>query len=232
MATIVLNLINVPILQRFALEYVAQLGPGLMTSKVIDTGLQPANGYILDYQPIADLYNKNKDSDFSTSKFMMRAQLMDGLWRKYFSPFFLPTPDLVVIWDVQGGTMPELKAKFSIDIIKGVAPFTAIFKDTSEGGPDIWNWQFGDLGTSIEQNPTHIYTQPGIYTITLTIYKGQGISKAVKLDLIEVLPPEEPPPEEPPPEEPPPIQPSNWWWLLLLLGIPAALAAIKKRKKK
>lgn len=32
-----------------------------------------------------------------------------------------------------------------------------------------WSWNFGDGTTSNEQNPYHVYAQPGIYTVTLTI---------------------------------------------------------------
>lgn len=32
-----------------------------------------------------------------------------------------------------------------------------------------WTWNFGDGTSSNEQNPYHVYAQPGIYTVTLTI---------------------------------------------------------------
>ena len=32
-----------------------------------------------------------------------------------------------------------------------------------------WQWDFGDGSTSTEQNPYHVYTQPGVYTVSLTI---------------------------------------------------------------
>jgi hypothetical protein len=37
-------------------------------------------------------------------------------------------------------------------------------------------WDFGDGQTSSEQNPTHVYTNPGSYTIKLTIYNGCNCS--------------------------------------------------------
>ncbi|GMQ35316.1 hypothetical protein Ataiwa_35890 [Algoriphagus taiwanensis] len=42
------------------------------------------------------------------------------------------------------------------------------FIDISEGNIIIWNWDFGDGGSSNQQNPTHIYEKKGTYTITLT----------------------------------------------------------------
>ncbi|MDX1910021.1 MAG: PKD domain-containing protein [Saprospiraceae bacterium] len=39
-----------------------------------------------------------------------------------------------------------------------------------------WSWNFGDGNSSNEQNPYHIYDQPGIYTVTLTIEADSCIS--------------------------------------------------------
>ena len=35
-----------------------------------------------------------------------------------------------------------------------------------------WNWSFGDGGTSTQQNPTHVYTAEGSYTVSLTVSNG------------------------------------------------------------
>jgi outer membrane protein assembly factor BamB len=45
------------------------------------------------------------------------------------------------------------------------------FNGSASGGysPYSWHWDFGDETTSTEQNPAHIYTNPGNYTITLTV---------------------------------------------------------------
>jgi len=45
------------------------------------------------------------------------------------------------------------------------------FNGDATGGhqPYFWHWDFGDDETSDEQNPTHIYTNPGNYTVSLTV---------------------------------------------------------------
>ncbi|MCE7055262.1 PKD domain-containing protein [Algoriphagus sp. AGSA1] len=42
------------------------------------------------------------------------------------------------------------------------------FTDLSVGNAIAWNWDFGDGGSSTEQNPTYQYQSKGQYTITLT----------------------------------------------------------------
>jgi PKD repeat protein len=45
------------------------------------------------------------------------------------------------------------------------------FTGSAEGGtpPYTWSWDFGDGETAATQNPTHIYTSPGVYDVTLTV---------------------------------------------------------------
>jgi PKD repeat protein len=42
-----------------------------------------------------------------------------------------------------------------------------------------WNWYFGDGGTSNVQNPSHVYSLPGNYNITLTIVTNTSCSSSV-----------------------------------------------------
>ncbi|MGK0388906.1 MAG: gliding motility-associated-like protein [Maribacter sp.] len=52
-------------------------------------------------------------------------------------------------------------------------PGAVTFTDASIGA-DTWDWDFGDGTTSTEQNPTHFYTENGIYTVTLEVYNGES----------------------------------------------------------
>lgn len=40
-------------------------------------------------------------------------------------------------------------------------------------GATAYNWDFGDMGSSTQQNPNHTYTTPGVYTVILTVTNGQ-----------------------------------------------------------
>jgi len=49
----------------------------------------------------------------------------------------------------------------------GVAGMSVNFQDASSS-PVAWAWEFGDGGTSTAQNPSHVYSAPGHYTVKLT----------------------------------------------------------------
>lgn len=71
-------------------------------------------------------------------------------------------------------------------------PFDAHFIDQSFAETSIaYQWDFGDGGTSTEQNPTYIYTTVGNYPVTLTISTAAGcIDTLIKIepDLVNVRP--------------------------------------------
>ena len=78
-------------------------------------------------------------------------------------------------------------AGFIAFTVFGQAPLKVQFKDISTGSPNSWNWNFGDGGTSAQQHPLHIYEQPGIYTVKLTVSDGSGSSTKTRTDYITVL---------------------------------------------
>ncbi|HVR75848.1 MAG TPA: PKD domain-containing protein [Planctomycetota bacterium] len=69
----------------------------------------------------------------------------------------------------------------------GEAPLKVRFGDLSNGDIQLWHWDFGDGGTSNSQNPTHTYTAPGTYTVSLRVSApGATESVRVKEDFIFV----------------------------------------------
>jgi PKD repeat protein len=56
----------------------------------------------------------------------------------------------------------------------------------SDGTIASWSWEFGDDGTSTEQNPSHTYAAAGTYTIKLTVNDNGGEVSAQFTDEVEV----------------------------------------------
>ncbi len=77
-------------------------------------------------------------------------------------------------------------ANFSGTPTTGSAPLTVNFTDLSTGAPTSWSWNFGDGGTSTLQNPSHIYSAAGQYTVSLTATNGAGPNTATKTNYITV----------------------------------------------
>jgi len=71
----------------------------------------------------------------------------------------------------------------------GTAPLTVNFTDQSTGSPTSWSWNFGDAGTSTAQNPSHVYTSAGTFTVTLTVTNSCGSNQLVKTNYITVTAP-------------------------------------------
>ncbi len=67
-------------------------------------------------------------------------------------------------------------ADFEPDVYGFCLPLTVNFSDLSTSGSAItsWQWDFDDGTTSTLQNPQHIFTDTGTYTITLIIENANG----------------------------------------------------------
>jgi PKD repeat protein len=66
------------------------------------------------------------------------------------------------------------KASFRAFPKIGKPPLTVRFQNFSEGDIVRYLWDFGDDSQTIEDSPTHTYTQPGIYTVKLNVITSTG----------------------------------------------------------
>jgi PKD repeat protein len=83
-----------------------------------------------------------------------------------------PAPDIVLTEPISP------TANFAANPTRGVAPLTVTFTNTSQG--DYWEnlWHLGDGTTTTLASPTHTYTTPNAYTVTLFVH-GLGGSDAI-----------------------------------------------------
>jgi PKD repeat protein len=95
----------------------------------------------------------------------------------YVSPFTLST------------TFADPLADFSATPTSGCPGGAVSFTNMSTGPIATWSWNFGDGGTSANQNPVHTYAAPGTYTVTLTVSGPNGSGTKMKTGYITVANP-------------------------------------------
>ncbi len=82
-------------------------------------------------------------------------------------------------------------AAFTASVTSGNAPLAVNFTNQSSGDIDSQTWDFGDGETSTELNPSHTYSTPGSYIVSLTV-SGPGGSDSAQ-QIISVTTPIQPP---------------------------------------
>jgi len=75
-------------------------------------------------------------------------------------------------------------AGFSASPRSGGTPLEVQFTDESTGTVTSWSWDFGDGGTSTQQNPSHTYNSTGYFTVTLTVSGPGGSDTETKAGYI------------------------------------------------
>jgi PKD repeat protein/murein DD-endopeptidase MepM/ murein hydrolase activator NlpD len=99
-----------------------------------------------------------------------------------------PYPESVMIKAIK--PCPELLADFTAFPTQSEkAPLTVEFLDHSDGNPHSWKWDFGDGQTSQTKSPSHTYTAPGIYDITLTVENDCHQNQKCRIAYIVIDPP-------------------------------------------
>ena len=87
---------------------------------------------------------------------------------------------------------PAPVAAFTASPTSGNAPLSVNFTDKSTGSPIEWKWNFGDGSkiidgnTSDYQNPTHVYSKAGTYTVKETAINEVGRNTVTKTKYITV----------------------------------------------
>jgi CubicO group peptidase (beta-lactamase class C family) len=79
-----------------------------------------------------------------------------------------------------GGKLPSNKAPIPVFTSTG-AGLTCTFSDGSvdlDGSLTAWKWSFGDGTDGSERSPSHTYSAPGTYPVTLTVTDDRGASRS------------------------------------------------------
>lgn len=87
---------------------------------------------------------------------------------------------------VNNRPVDSLRAEFSSDAQFAVSSTPISFYNLSNGYPDVFEWNFGDGKKSYESNPVHTYSNPGLYHVTLKVWKNGAISTITKNEYIKI----------------------------------------------
>ncbi len=93
------------------------------------------------------------------------------------SPITVEFPTASISWD--SDSLPNHCIPFPVDFT-GAGTCNPVYDSIPISG---WSWNFGDGTTSTLQNPNHIYTTPGEYTITLTVTTASGCPKTTSVTI-------------------------------------------------
>ena len=114
------------------------------------------------------LYNESKQVTFVVTTCQM--SVTNILYRVVTSAQGVASPPGPVLLTLLAP--PTLEAQFSYSPPSITVGSAVYFTSTSttNGGPIVnWTWDFGDGGTGSGQTATHIYSNPGTYTVTLIV---------------------------------------------------------------
>ena len=97
-----------------------------------------------------------------------------------------PIPSFPQYGDIYRGKLRS-HVGFDATNITGQVPLNVSFNNRSWEGARSYLWDFGDGATSIEADPIHIYSTPGVYNVTLTVTGITGNTSEQKLKFVRAL---------------------------------------------
>ncbi len=100
---------------------------------------------------------------------------------------FIYNTGAAFLMELDGGASAPLASAFEASPVMGAAPLDVDFTSQSVGEITSYLWDFGDGSSSTEENPTHTYTEEGLYTVSLSIANAEGDEDtSTQPDLIQV----------------------------------------------
>ena len=129
------------------------------------------DGYTSDEQNPVHTYVRI--GDFTVSLTVTNSEGSDVMTKEYYIQVTNPVQ------------VPD--AAFTAEPTFGESPLQVFFTDESTNVPTSWYWDFGDGNTTTAHSPVHIYTDPGVYTVSLTATNEAGSDTETKEDFIEVV---------------------------------------------
>lgn len=92
-------------------------------------------------------------------------------WEIEYDDFCERSPVSVEV--VEGEQLPEAAFSASTEMVDVQNSTEVNFTNTSTNA-EFWFWEFGDGSISVEENPSYVFQNPGIYTVSLTAMHPSG----------------------------------------------------------
>lgn len=129
------------------------------------------------------------DGNQSTLQNPSHTYILQGLYNVTLTVTNINGDNTIIKSNYINATNPNTPvASFFGNVLSGYVNLSVTFTDTSTNIPSSWLWDFGDGNLSALQNPTNIYTIPGVYTVTLTSTNINGSNTTTKINYINALP--------------------------------------------
>ena len=170
--------------ERFAPQNPAgQADPNGIREFVVGTGGESLTGFST-VQPNSQV---RSFKNYGVIKFTLHSSGYDWQFIPTVAGGFTDSGSAACVTGTQQPPTPPVAA-FSGSPISGSAPLTVSYTDRSTGAPTSWSWSFGDGTTSTAQNPTHTYSAPGTYSVSLTATNSAGSDTKTTAGYVTVSP--------------------------------------------
>ena len=148
------------------------------------TDIAPADGEQLKYY--VGIYDSSSGDPAKLSAFTLYDELnMESVTSSEPVSVDVGIAYSTVDYSNQDGNAPP-ESDFTVNITYGFSPLTVVFADSSsdtDGNIVNWAWNFGDGSNSASQNPTHIFTSAGTFTVELTVTDDKGATDSTSMNI-------------------------------------------------
>jgi len=167
-------------------------GADQITLTIEEFDVEPGSGSTCDFDYLAFYDGSSTSSSLINSTFYCNTNGNPGtitssdeyITIRFYSDGGLNLAGFKIQYDCIGSGMPPTPY-FTSDK-QYTCDGEIAFIDNSLNSPVSWAWDFGDGGTSTEQNPVHFYETSGMFSVSLSVTNAFGTQELVKEDFITV----------------------------------------------
>jgi PKD domain len=153
---------------------------------------------VVNQNQIFDLYQSDQSHPSVYGSYLAACVFYELLFQKnVVGNSFISTLSAADATAIQQATNHFFSDSLSVFASNGDIPFSTFSVQqngnqiqclTSAINVNNYLWSFGDGNISMSNNPTHVYQNPGTYTVTLTVTNASGCMASTSENVLTVLP--------------------------------------------